>query len=43
MLLSDMEKAVRSPNVKTTCFGEYRGTDEVKVLRKKHHCLLLEN
>ena len=35
MLLSDMEKVVRSPNVKTTCFGEYRGIDELKVLRKK--------
>ena len=33
MLLSDMEKVVRSPNVKTTCFDEYSGKDEVLVIR----------
>jgi len=33
MLLSDMEKVVRSPNVKTTCFTEYSGKDEVIVSR----------
>ena len=33
MLLSDMEEVVRSPNVKTTCFTEYSGKDEVIVSR----------
>ena len=33
MLLKDMEKVVRSENVKTTCFNEYAGTDEVIVSR----------
>ena len=33
MLLSDMEKVVRSPNVKTTCFSQYSGIDEVLVSR----------
>ena len=33
MLLSDMEKVVRAPNVKTTCFSQYSGKDEVLVVR----------
>ena len=33
ILLSDMEKVVRSPNVKTTCFTQYLGKDEVSVVR----------
>jgi len=33
ILLSDMEKVVRSPNVKTTCFSQYSGIDEVSVSR----------
>ena len=33
ILLSDMEKVVRSPNVKTTCFTQYSGKDEVVVFR----------
>lgn len=33
MLTSDMEKVVRSENVKTTCFTEYSGYDEVVVSR----------
>ena len=33
MLLSDMEKVVRAPNVKTTCFSQYSGKDEVLVSR----------
>ncbi len=33
ILLSDMEKVVRSPNVKTTCFSQYSGFDEVLVSR----------
>ena len=33
MLLSDMEKVVRSSNVKTTCFTQYSGIDEVLVNR----------
>ena len=32
-LLSDFEKVLRSPNVKTTCFKFYSGTDEVTVSR----------
>ena len=33
MLLSDMEKVVRSPNVKTICFTQYSGKDEVLINR----------
>ncbi len=33
ILLSDMEKVVRAPNVKTTCFSQYSGIDEVLVSR----------
>ena len=33
MLLSDLEKIVRAPNVKTTCFRQYSGKDEVLVSR----------
>ena len=32
-LLSDLEKVLRSPNVKTTCFKAYSGKDEVVVSR----------
>ena len=28
-----MEKVVRAPNVKTTCFSQYSGIDEVLVSR----------
>ncbi len=33
MLLSDMEEVVRFPNIQTTCWKQYKGTDEVVVSR----------
>ncbi|MDC0517505.1 glycosyltransferase family 39 protein [Candidatus Pelagibacter sp.] len=33
MLLKDMEFVVRFPGIKTTCFKQYKGTDEVTVSR----------
>ena len=33
MLATDLEKVVRAPNVKTTCFRQYSGKDEVMVSR----------
>ena len=33
VLASDLEKVVRAPNVKTTCFTQYSGKDEVVVFR----------
>jgi hypothetical protein len=33
MLVSDMEEVVRFPGVQTTCWKQYKGTDEVVVSR----------
>ena len=33
MLVKDLEKVARFPGIRTTCFKQYKGTDEVAVSR----------
>ena len=33
MLVKDVEEVVRFPGIQTTCFNQYKGTDEVTVTR----------